>query len=40
VTSTLLLYHRSSKYDLYPDVTADGTLFRIGASYSFGRGAP
>jgi hypothetical protein len=40
VTSTLLLYHRNSNYDLYTDVTADGTVFRIGASYSFGRGGP
>lgn len=39
VTSSLVLYHRSSNYTQRADVTASGTLFRVGASYSFGRGA-
>ena len=37
-TATLTLYNRSSTYDQHPAVSADGTLFRIAGSYSFGGG--
>ena len=38
VTATLTLYNRSSTYDQHAAVSADGTLFRIAGSYSFGGG--
>ncbi|HUL04666.1 MAG TPA: DUF3943 domain-containing protein [Gemmatimonadales bacterium] len=40
VGASLVLYHRSSNYDQYPDVTTDGTLFRVYASYAFPRFDP
>jgi hypothetical protein len=33
-------YHRSSNYDRYPDVTADGQQYRLFASYAFPRWLP
>jgi membrane associated rhomboid family serine protease len=38
VTALVTWYNRNSNYDLHPSVSADGALFRIGGSYSFGGG--